>query len=69
MSSTPTSPTETETEGGETITLARRVRDQADRALGLVRDNPKTAIATGAALGGAKTPARKRAPKRTPKKS
>ena len=35
---------------GETVTLARRVRDQADRALGLVRDNPKTAIAAGAAV-------------------
>lgn len=37
-------------EGGETITLAQRVRDQADRVAGLVRDNPKTAIAAGAAV-------------------
>ena len=35
---------------GDTVTLASRVRDGADRALGLVRDNPKTAIAAGAAL-------------------
>jgi hypothetical protein len=37
-------------EDGDTVTLAGRVRDGADRALGLVRDNPKTAIAAGAAL-------------------
>ena len=44
-------PAETEIdEGGETITLAQRVRDQADRVAGLVRDNPRTAIAAGAAV-------------------
>ena len=32
------------------MTLAQRVRDQADRVAGLVRDNPKTAIAAGAAV-------------------
>jgi len=41
---------ETELEDGETITLARRVRDQADRVAGLVRDNPKAALAAGAAV-------------------
>lgn len=39
-----------EAEDCETVTLAQRVRDGADRALGLVRDNPKTAIAAGAAV-------------------
>jgi hypothetical protein len=35
---------------GETMTLARRVRNQADRVADLVRDNPRTAIAAGAAI-------------------
>jgi hypothetical protein len=37
-------------EGGETLTMARRAADLASRAAGLARDNPKTAIAAGAAL-------------------
>lgn len=53
MSTTPSKPdTEAETglEAGETLTLAKRVKDQAGRVAGLVRDNPKTAIAAGAAV-------------------
>jgi hypothetical protein len=41
---------EAENEGGETLTLAKRVREQADRAAALIRDNPRTAIAAGAAV-------------------
>ena len=41
---------ETEDEGGETLTLAKRVREQADRAAALIRENPRTAIAAGAAV-------------------
>ena len=44
-------------EGGETLTMARRAADlaqsartQAGRLVDLARDNPKTAIAAGAAL-------------------
>lgn len=41
---------EQDTEQGETITLAQRVKDQASRVATLARDNPKTAIAAGAAV-------------------
>lgn len=37
-------------EEGETLTLAQRVKDQAGRVAALARDNPKTAIAAGAAV-------------------
>jgi hypothetical protein len=63
MSTTPSSnasgsgPAETLEEGGETLTMARRAADlaqgaraQAGRLVDLARDNPKTAIAAGAAL-------------------
>lgn len=59
MSTTPTSagPAEDIEEGGETLTMARRAADlaqsartQAGRLVDLARDNPKTAIAAGAAL-------------------
>jgi hypothetical protein len=49
-SAMPTAGPAAEAEDGDTVTLASRVRDGADRALGLVRDNPKTAIAAGAAV-------------------
>jgi hypothetical protein len=39
-----------EDEGGETLTMAQRAADLAHRAAGLARDNPKTAIAAGAAV-------------------
>jgi hypothetical protein len=49
--------TETEDEGGETLTMAQRAADLAQRAsqqagklVDLARDNPKTAIAAGAAV-------------------
>ena len=35
---------------GETMTLARRASAQAGRLAGLARDNPRTAIAAGAAV-------------------
>ena len=35
---------------GETMTLARRASGQANRLAGLARDNPRTAIAAGAAV-------------------
>ena len=48
---------ETADEGGETLTMARRAADlaqsartQAGKLVDLARDNPKTAIAAGAAL-------------------
>ena len=59
MSTTPTSagPAEDFEEGGETLTMARRAADlaqgarvQAGKLVDLARDNPKTAIAAGAAL-------------------
>jgi hypothetical protein len=37
-------------DGGETLTMAQRAADLASRAAGLARDNPKTAIAAGAAV-------------------
>ena len=50
-------PAEDIEEGGETLTMARRAADlaqtartQAGRLVDLARDNPKTAIAAGAAL-------------------
>ena len=50
-------PTEEIEEGGETLTMARRAADlaqsartQAGKFVDLARDNPKTAIAAGAAL-------------------
>ena len=50
-------PTEEIEEGGETLTMARRAADlaqsartQAGKLVDLARDNPKTAIAAGAAL-------------------
>jgi hypothetical protein len=43
-------PAEDADEGGETLTMARRAADLAQRAVELARDNPKTAIAAGAAL-------------------
>lgn len=51
MPSTPTSalPDATE-EGGETLTFARRASAQAGRLAELARDNPRTAIAAGAAM-------------------
>ena len=63
MSSIPNSamphagPTEEIDEGGETLTMARRAADlaqsartQAGKLVDLARDNPRTAIAAGAAL-------------------
>ena len=41
---------DSELEPGETVTLAQRVKDQAGRVAALARDNPKTAIAAGAAV-------------------
>jgi hypothetical protein len=41
---------ETGIEEGETLTLAQRVKDQAGRVASLARDNPRTAIAAGAAV-------------------
>lgn len=41
---------EPEAEAGETLTLAQRVKDQAGRVATLARENPKTAIAAGAAV-------------------
>jgi hypothetical protein len=41
---------EAEAEEGETMTLARRATEQAGRLAGLARDNPRTAIAAGAAV-------------------
>jgi len=50
-------PAETADEGGETLTISRRAadlaqsaRNQAGKLVDLARDNPKTAIAAGAAL-------------------
>jgi len=37
-------------QAGETLTLAQRVREQADRVATLARENPKAAIAAGAAV-------------------
>jgi len=45
----PTADAETQ-QGGETLTLAQRVREQADRVSTLARENPKAAIAAGAAV-------------------
>jgi len=39
-----------EEESGETRTLVQRASDQAGRIAGLARDNPRTAIAAGAAV-------------------
>ena len=50
-------PTEETEEGGETLTMARRAADlaqaartQAGKLVDLARENPKTAIAAGAAI-------------------
>ena len=50
-------PTEETAEGGETLTMARRAADlaqsaraQAGKLVELARENPKTAIAAGAAI-------------------
>ena len=49
-------PAENNEEGGETLTMARRAADLAQRAVDLARDNPKTAIAAGAALAAGRVP-------------
>jgi len=51
MSTTPNDIlSDAEAEAGETPTLAQRAREQAARLTGLARDNPRTAIAAGAAM-------------------
>lgn len=58
MSSTPASEAPdaglaADLEEGETMTLARRASEQAARLADLARDNPRTALAAGAAIAAA----------------